>query len=97
MIDRATNGLSEFFYLIRDSFCILLLFDTLSKTVSSPSAAATMPQGRSSGFFLYHKFCWEGHGGLYEAPTMEERRKRKVKRREVKSSLLIFDLKDGKL
>ena len=31
MIDRATNGLSEFFYLISDSFCILLLFDTLSK------------------------------------------------------------------
>ena len=24
----------------------------------------------------------KGHGGLYKAPTMEERRKRKVERRE---------------
>ena len=41
----------------------------------------------------------KGHGGLYKAPTVEERRKRKPKRRErgVRSSLLILDLKDGKL
>ena len=30
-------------------------------------------------------------------PTKEERRKRKAKRREIRSSLLILDLKDGKL
>ena len=39
----------------------------------------------------------KGHGSLYQALTMEERRKRKARRREVRSSLLILDLKDGKL
>ena len=34
----------------------------------------------------------EGRGDLYKAPTMEERRKRRTKKRE-----LILDLKDGKL
>ena len=38
----------------------------------------------------------KGHAGLYKAPTKEERRKRMAKRREIRSSLLIFDLKDGK-
>ena len=41
-----------------------------------------------------------GHGGLYNASTKEERRKRKAKgyeEREIRSSLLILDLKDGKL
>ena len=41
------------------------------------------------------------HGGLYKAPTKEERRKRAAKRRkrarEIRASLLILDLKDGKL
>ena len=40
---------------------------------------------------------WKGHGGILKSPTMEDRRKLKDKRREIKSSLLIFDLKDGKL
>ena len=41
----------------------------------------------------------KGHGGLYKAPRMEESRKQKAKRREreIRSSLLILDLKDGKL
>ena len=39
----------------------------------------------------------KGHGGLYNAPTKEERRKQKAKRREIRSSLLILDLRDGKL
>ena len=39
----------------------------------------------------------KGYGGLYKAPKMEERRKRKATRIERRSSLLIFDLKDGKL
>ena len=41
----------------------------------------------------------KGHGGLCKAPTGEERRKWKAKRREIemRSSLLILDLKDGKL
>ena len=34
----------------------------------------------------------KGHGGLDKAP-----RKRKAKRREIRSSLLILALKDGKL
>ena len=39
----------------------------------------------------------KGHAGLYKVPTKEERRKRKAKKkREIRSSLLIFDLKDGK-
>ena len=37
----------------------------------------------------------KGYGGLYKAPTKEERRKQKVDRREIRSSLLILDLKDG--
>ena len=32
-----------------------------------------------------------------KAPTKEERRKKTAKRREIRSSLLILDLKDGKL
>ena len=41
----------------------------------------------------------KGHGGLYKAPTKEERSKRIAKRREreIRSSLVIFNLKDGKL
>ena len=41
----------------------------------------------------------KGHGGLCKAPIKEEGRKRKAKRREreIRSSLLILDLKDGKL
>ena len=40
----------------------------------------------------------KGHGGLYNASTKEqERKKRKAKRREIRSSFLILDLKDGKL
>ena len=39
----------------------------------------------------------KGHGDLYNASTMEARRKQKAKRREIRSSLLILDLKDGKL
>ena len=41
----------------------------------------------------------KGHGGLNKAPTKEERRTRKAKRRErgIRSSLLISDLKEGKL
>ena len=41
----------------------------------------------------------KGHGGLCKAPTKEESRKRKGKRREreIRSSLLILDLKEGKL
>ena len=41
----------------------------------------------------------KGHGGLYKAPTKEGRRKRRAKRREreIRSSLLILDLKDIKL
>ena len=47
----------------------------------------------------------KGLGGLYKASTMEERRKRKASRvvqisqegREIRSCLLMFDLKDGKL
>ena len=39
-----------------------------------------------------------GHGGLYKSPMKEERRKRTAKgEREIRSSLLILDLKDGKL
>ena len=38
----------------------------------------------------------KSNGGLYKTPTEEERRKRKAKRREIRSSLLILDLKDGK-
>ena len=36
-------------------------------------------------------------GGLCKASTKEERRKRKAKRREIRSSLWILDMKDGKL
>ena len=36
----------------------------------------------------------KGHAGLYNASTKEERRKRKAKRREIRSSLLILHLKD---
>ena len=39
----------------------------------------------------------KGYGGLYKAPTKEERRKQKAKRREIRSNLLILDLNDGKL
>ena len=40
----------------------------------------------------------KGHGGLYKAATKEERRRRKATRkREIRSSLLVLDLKDGKL
>ena len=39
----------------------------------------------------------KGNSGLYKAPTKEERRKRKAKRREIRSSLLILELNDGKL
>ena len=39
----------------------------------------------------------KGHGGLYNASTKKERRKRKAKRREIRSSLLILDLRGGKL
>ena len=39
----------------------------------------------------------KGNGGLYKAPTKEERRKRKASGRETRSSLLVLDLKDGKL
>ena len=39
----------------------------------------------------------EGHGGLYKASTKEEGRKQKAELREIRSSLLILDLKDGKL
>ena len=39
----------------------------------------------------------KGHGVLYKAPTMEERRKRNAKRREIRLSLLILDLNDSKL
>ena len=38
-----------------------------------------------------------GNGGLCKAPTMEERRRRKVKRRERSDSVLILYLKDGRL
>ena len=32
---------------------------------------------------LFSKLCWgKSHGGLYKAPTKEERRKQKAKRRE---------------
>ena len=37
----------------------------------------------------------KGHGGLYKAPTKEEESKRL--RGESRSSLLILDLRDGKL
>ena len=54
------------------------------------------------------RYLSRGLGGLYKAATKEERRKRKAKRRkanrrrlrgerEIRSSLLILDLKDGKL
>ena len=40
----------------------------------------------------------KGHGGLYKARTREERRKQNAKReREIRSSLLILDLQDGRL
>ena len=41
----------------------------------------------------------KGHGDLYKAVTVEEKRKWKAKRGEgeIRSSLLILDLKDGKL
>ena len=40
----------------------------------------------------------KGHGGVYKAPTMEERRMRKAKRREGSDQVdFILDLKDGKL
>ena len=40
----------------------------------------------------------KGHDDLYKAPIIiEERRKQKAERREIRSSLLILDLKDGKL
>ena len=40
----------------------------------------------------------KGHGCLYKAPTMEERRKRMLRgEREIRSSLLILYLKDGRL
>ena len=38
----------------------------------------------------------KGYGGLYRAPAKEERGKRTATR-EIRSSLLILDLKDGKL
>ena len=37
-----------------------------------------------------------GYGGLYKAPTKEERRKQKLREGDIRSSLLILDLKDGK-
>ena len=40
----------------------------------------------------------KGHGGLYKAPTKEERRnERLIGEREIRSVLLVLDLKDGKL
>ena len=39
----------------------------------------------------------KGCGGRYRAPKKEKRRKRKAKRREIRSSLLILYLKDGQL
>ena len=40
----------------------------------------------------------KGHVGLYKAPTEEEVRKRRAKRREkIRSRLLILDFKDGRL
>ena len=40
----------------------------------------------------------KGHGGLYKAPTKEERRSKRLRgEREIRSSLLVLDLKDGKL
>ena len=37
---------------------------------------------------------WKGHGGLYKAPTKEERRKRTAKKRErgIRSRLLVLEL-----
>ena len=48
------------------------------------------------------KMQWDilgnGLGGLYKAPTKkEERRKRILKGRDIRSRVLIFHLKDGKL
>ena len=40
----------------------------------------------------------KGHGGLYNASTKEEEESERLRgEREIRSSLLILDLKDGKL
>ena len=50
--------------------------------------------------YSYWVVLRKGYGDLYKAPTKEGRRKRKANRRErereIRSSLLILDLKDGK-
>ena len=37
---------------------------------------------KTFSFFFSGVLLWEGYGGLYKAPTLEERRKRAAKRRE---------------
>ena len=39
----------------------------------------------------------KGHDGLYKAPKIEERRRRKAKRRGIRSNLFILDVKGGRL
>ena len=40
---------------------------------------------------------WDGHGDLYKAPIKEEKKVKGQEERQIRSSILMLDLKEGKL